>query len=82
MTHSIDDVYAPGTPVTIGDKIDAVIVALQIDAGWNVTYHVAWWNGNTRETQWLISDEITAAKESATTIGFKAPPPQTKSIIS
>lgn len=74
MSHSIDDVYAPGTPVTIGDKIDALIVAVQIDSGWSVTYQVAWWNGNTRELEWITADEISAANDGPTTIGFAAPP--------
>ena len=67
------DLYTPGTEVTLKGNLKAIIIAIEIKstrlAG--VLYHVAWWDGRTRNTAWISPVEICDG-ESKTTIGFKS----------
>lgn len=65
------EVFQIGSPVYIGDHIEATILAISIYEHNRVSYQVAWWNGNTRNSEWLEQHEINATTKSPTMrIGF------------
>lgn len=54
-------VFAPGTEVAIapgGDHIRGKIVEVAINDGGTIQYRVAWWNGRTRNCDWLSASEV------------------------
>ncbi len=61
-----------GSPVTVGEDIPATITGIAIDAKSRVTYRCAWWNGRTREDEWLEQFEVTRTDETQDmTVGFQ-----------
>jgi hypothetical protein len=67
-------VVAPGTPVKIGpagDRIDAVITAVQIRES-GVSYLVAWFDGRQRREEYVTLMEVYAVEVpvSTTRVGF------------
>jgi len=65
------EVIMPGSPVTIGEKINATVLQVCITDKCHVTYQCAWFDGNTRCCQWLEQIEVTRTEETAgQRIGF------------
>lgn len=66
------EVFSPGFNVTIGENIPAIILQVAIKRGGRVEYEVAWWNGRSRVTDWLIASEVQADSQEMpiTRIGF------------
>ena len=64
------NVYSPGSKVTIGNDIDATILAVSIGPQNHTEYNCAYWNGYSRETQWLDQSEILPREQNTTKIGF------------
>jgi len=65
-------VIAPGTVVGIGPKheIEAVVFAICIT--WpDITYHVVWWSGNERKTEWIRPTEMLVVQPQECRIGFQ-----------
>jgi hypothetical protein len=52
-------VFKPGTTVTVGDDVPAIVRQACIAAD-GVTYEVAWWSDRTRIVQWLSEHEVKA----------------------
>lgn len=69
------EVAAPGSEIVLnvpgGDGVPAVIASVQIRADLSVSYEVAWWNGNSRNTAWVGFHELMGDLK-MTRIGFKA----------
>jgi hypothetical protein len=63
-------VHEIGTAVTIAGDVPAMILRVQID-GADVSYEVAWWNGRSRSTAWLLPAEIEATVAPGLRIGFR-----------
>jgi hypothetical protein len=61
-------VFQIGSPVYIGDHIEATILAISIYEHNRVSYQVAWWDGNTRKTDWLESFEVQPHKGEITKV--------------
>lgn len=65
------EVFQIGSPVIIGDHIEATILAISIYEHNRVSYQVAWWDGNTRKSDWLEQHEVKSHKEQGTMrVGF------------
>ncbi len=47
-----------GSPVTVGEDIRAAITGIAIDAECRVTYQCSWWDGRTRQSEWLEQFEV------------------------
>ncbi len=47
-----------GSPVTVGEDIQATVTGIAIDAKCRVTYQCAWWNGRDRQSEWLEQFEV------------------------
>lgn len=60
-----------GTPIKIGDDIDAIVAAVMIGDGSHVRYQVTWWDGKTRREEWVAGRECAIAPgRRVSTIGF------------
>ena len=60
-----------GTKVLVGDSVEATVCEISISKHDRVQYRCAWWDGNTRHSDWLEQHEVTANKDaSAMPIGF------------
>lgn len=66
------EVFQIGSPVYIGEHIEAKVLAISIYEHNRVSYQVVWWDGNTRKTDWLESFEVQPHKGEITKlcIGF------------
>lgn len=65
-------VCKPGSRVSLGEGLHGIINEINISAGCNVRYHVAWWSGNERKCEWLEAHEITFDyKDNGMQIGFR-----------
>ncbi len=65
------EVFHVGSPVVVGEKIDATVTAVCLREKCHVTYEVTWWNGNSHECKWLEQFEVKRKEESASVrIGF------------
>lgn len=65
------EVMQPGSPVTIGEEIEAVVFGVMLRDKGYVQYEVAWWDGNTRNSKWLDQSEVRCVeKTGAVRIGF------------
>ena len=53
------EIVEPGSRVRIAGDIEATVCRVSIAPGPHVTYEVAWWNGRTRQCQWLETHELT-----------------------
>lgn len=64
-------IYAPVGLVT--DAIPGTILSVCIYPQDRISYHVAWWEGRTRRTEWLEPSEVQPQSEDAPTrkIGFR-----------
>lgn len=66
------EVFQVGSPVIIGDHIEATILTICIYNQLRITYQVAWWDGNTRKSEWLEEDEVKSHRGEVTMrVGFK-----------
>ncbi len=68
-------VIPPGTAVALGPKqeIEGTVLETNIKEGGYVFYRVAWWDGNSRKTEWLEAHEVCRPAEKMTvSIGFGA----------
>jgi hypothetical protein len=52
------NILTPGSRVTVGESIAAVIVEVLIGSDLQVQYKIAWWNGRARCCEWLESCEL------------------------
>ncbi len=60
-----------GSAVTIANDISAIITGIMIEAKVHITYRCAWWDGRTRNSEWLEQFEVTRTDETqGVTIGF------------
>lgn len=75
------EVFQVGSPVIIGEHIEARVLAISIYEHNRVSYQVVWWDGNTRKTDWLESFEVQPHKGEITKlrIGFKSLAPLIRS---
>ncbi len=66
------EVMQVGSPVTLADNIPARITSIAIDEKCRITYLCVWWNGRTRQAEWLEQFEVTRTDETQDmTIGFR-----------
>ena len=66
------EVIQVGSPVTLADNIPATIAGILIHDKCRITYECAWWDGQTRHSEWLEEFEVTRTDESQDrTIGFQ-----------
>lgn len=64
-----------GSPVTVGEKVDATITGISIREKCHVTYECSWWDGNTHNCKWLEQHEVRRRDETAAIrIGFNSEP--------
>ena len=59
-----------GSPVLLGQKIEAIVTAISIKHNNSVSYQVAWANGGIRYEQWVIPAELSSNLASYQEIGF------------
>ncbi len=52
------EVYDVGTLVVIGGDIEGFVVCVAIYANDRIMYQVSWWNGKTRNCEWLEDWEV------------------------
>lgn len=65
------EVFQIGSPVIIGDNIEATIKSICIQEKYHITYECIWWSGNTRNVNWFEQIEISRAdKSESIKIGF------------
>ena len=65
------EVMMIGSPVTIGDEVDATITGVSIREKCHVTYEVSWWDGMTHHCKWLEQHEVVRSDEAiGMRIGF------------
>lgn len=64
-----------GSPVTIGNagvQVSGVVTSIMISAGNSVSYRVAWWDDNDRQSEWLEDFEVKPTDASfRQVIGFR-----------
>ncbi len=66
------EVMQVGSPVTLADNIPATITGILIHDKCRVTYQCVWWDGQTRNSEWLEQFEVTRTDEAqGMTIGFQ-----------
>ncbi len=66
------EVMQVGSPVTLSGDIPAIITSIAIDGKCHITYQCVWWNGRTRNSEWLKQFEVTRTDEAeGMTIGFQ-----------
>ena len=51
------EVHKPGSIVRAG-KVDVLVTELSISSSMHVQYKCVWWNGATRNSEWLSELEI------------------------
>lgn len=66
------EIIAPGSDVTIGKDVRALVLQVAIKRGSRVEYEVAWWDGRRRVTDWLLDTEVSADPSAVNhhTVGF------------
>lgn len=65
------EVMQVGSPVTLADDIPARITSIKIDDKCRISYECVWWNGQTRNAEWLEQFEVTRTDETQRmTVGF------------
>jgi hypothetical protein len=66
--------FLPGAAVVLADDIPAKVLSVQLRVAGALAYEVAWWDGNTRHSQWVEPQEVKAGKgASPTRLGFIPP---------
>ncbi len=66
------EVMQVGSPVTLSEDIQARITGVMIEENYHITYRCVWWEGGTRNVEWLEQFEVTQADEpQGMTIGFQ-----------
>lgn len=63
-------VHKPGTRVTIGDDLPAMVSAVQIGANDAVRYLIVWWDGRVRREDWVDPSELSETDLDRLRIGF------------
>ncbi len=64
-------VYMPGSPVVLGEAIQAWVLQVTIGPLGTVSYQVAWYDGNRRVVEWVQGFEVSPAEKSvARSVGF------------
>ena len=58
MTETYVDIYPPGTKVTIGDRIEGLVIKVEIRENRTVSYCVVFWNSNVRNETWMSEKEV------------------------
>ena len=53
-------VMRPGTKGVIDDEIQATITSVAIHVGDYIQYQCAWWNGDSRNTEWFHENNLEA----------------------
>ena len=67
------EVMQVGSPVTISDDIPARITGILIGENCGIQYQCAWWDGRTRNNEWLEQFEVTGTDEAQNMkIGFSS----------
>ena len=70
------NVLALGTTVRLSDDLTGIVTQICILGQNHVRYEVAWWDGNTRHSQWFESFEVKPAEErQPMRIGFNGESP-------
>lgn len=68
-------VYAIGSLVRIGpenERIEGVVTGIKLQSCGHVSYEVSWWDGRTRNSEWLEGCECVFGEAAETTqIGFR-----------
>ena len=68
-------VLSPGTEVTVGEKISAIVTGVCVREGHNdpksVTYEVTWWDKNDRHVEWFQESEVHGDVSKTVSIGFR-----------
>lgn len=64
-------VYQIGSKVHLGDGLTGTVIGLSITGTErSVQYHVAWWDGNSRCSEWVSSAELSQDAPATMRIGF------------
>lgn len=64
------EVIHPGSRVTIGGDVEALVLAVMIMTD-GVQYKVAWWDGRERREEWIDPAEIGSGEGEMVKVGFK-----------
>ena len=65
--------YDIGSQVLIRGLVEGQITAITIEDGANITYRVAYWNGQKLENDWMPSLVLTFGPEARTrVVGFRS----------
>jgi uncharacterized protein YodC (DUF2158 family) len=67
------EVFRPGTEVLLKNELPAIVVGVSIYSDDTIQYQCAWWNGRSRNKDWIKPCEIVSAVNSSSKmkIGFK-----------
>jgi hypothetical protein len=66
--------FMPGAAVVLADDVPATVLSVQVRAAGTFAYEVAWWDGNTRHSEWVEPHEVKPGKGSAPArLGFTPP---------
>lgn len=66
------EVIAPGSQVRLSGGIVAGVLQVNVMPNFHVQYQCVWWDGNTRNTQWVEAWEVTTeADDKPLRIGFR-----------
>jgi hypothetical protein len=66
--------FMPGAAVVLADDIPAKVLSVQLRVAGALAYEVAWWDGNTRHSQWVEPHEVKAgAGGKPLRLGFTPP---------
>jgi hypothetical protein len=64
-------VIRPGTAVTVGEDVPAVVLQVAVLAAGHVQYQAAWWDGRVRNVDWFDAALVHAPKGTKRlTLGF------------
>jgi len=66
------EVYPIGLLVEFihAEGVTGKVTGVMVEGDSEVSYRVAWWNGRARSNEWVVADELQAASQGRSTIGF------------
>lgn len=65
------EVYRIGSKVNLGERLQGLIVSINIKPSNYVSYQCVWWDGKTRKEGWFDEIEIEGTYEDKIKIGYK-----------
>lgn len=66
------EVFMPGSPVLLEDKLPAIVTQICIKDKKNIQYQCVWWSGRERKCEWLEQIEVRSAgdRSASMKVGF------------